>query len=212
MSLIPDPNGRTGFYATTTVGRGYSVLGKPYVFGANGPDAFDCSGLIQWCCKQAGVPGAMAGRWTTYTMINMGDEVTRDNLGIGDWVFPDAGHVGIYVGNGEILHAPEPGQSVKVGKMWKWWRARRLYAPSPNGPSRPSTADLEALGNLPGATGDLVGGVAGEVGNATLEALGLTKAWEWLGDGKNWVRIGTGAVGAVAVVLGVASVGKGAVK
>lgn len=207
MSILPDPNGRTGFYAAGIVARGYSVIGKPYILGANGPDAFDCSGLVQWCCKQVSLPGATAGRWTTYTMINMGDEVRQDQLGIGDWVFPDAGHVGIYIGNGDILHAPEPGQNVKVSKMWKWWRARRLYVPMPGaGP-----ADLGKLGNLPNATADLATGVAGEVGNATLAALGLEKAWAWMGDGQNWVRIGTGAIGAVALLLGVASVAKGGV-
>jgi cell wall-associated NlpC family hydrolase len=90
-------------------------LGKPYVWGAKGPNAFDCSGLIQWAFKQVGVklPGSTA------TQIHEGKLVSRGNLRPGDVVFfyHPVSHVGIYMGNGKVLHASEPGKPVKISKM-----------------------------------------------------------------------------------------------
>ncbi|MEU3618315.1 NlpC/P60 family protein [Streptomyces sp. NPDC006872] len=95
-----------------------SALGKPYVWGANGPTGFDCSGLMQWSYAQAGVSiprtsqaQAHAGRRIPLSQAQPGDIVTYRS---------DASHVGMYVGNGQVIHAPYPGAPVRydpVGMM-----------------------------------------------------------------------------------------------
>jgi cell wall-associated NlpC family hydrolase len=87
----------------------------PYVYGATGPDSFDCSGLTQWAYAQAGVS---LGR-TTYDQINDGTPVASTaDLQVGDLVFFNSdSHVGIYAGNGMVLHAPHTGTVVKYERM-----------------------------------------------------------------------------------------------
>ncbi len=95
-----------------------SALGRPYVWGANGPSGFDCSGLVQWSYAQAGVAlprtsqaQAHAGRRVPLSQARPGDIVTYR---------ADASHVGMYVGNGQVIHAPYPGAPVRydpVGMM-----------------------------------------------------------------------------------------------
>lgn len=101
----------------------YAQLGKPYVYGAAGPNAFDCSGLTSYCYSNAA--GIGIGR-DTYSQINAGVEVSQSELRPGDLVFPHSGHVGIYVGNGLMIHAPQSGDVVKVAPVYKFWRARRI--------------------------------------------------------------------------------------
>ncbi|GAA3370472.1 C40 family peptidase [Streptomyces sannanensis] len=94
------------------------ALGRPYVWGANGPYGFDCSGLTQWAYRQAGVglPRTSqaqrgAGRQVSLAEARPGDLVTYRS---------DAGHIAMYMGNGQVVHAPYPGASVRydpVGMM-----------------------------------------------------------------------------------------------
>jgi cell wall-associated NlpC family hydrolase len=88
--------------------------GKPYVSGGSGPNSYDCSGLTQWAYAQAGVSISR----TTYTQANDGTRITRDQLAPGDLVFfNNLGHVGLYAGNGTIIHAPYPGKVVRYESM-----------------------------------------------------------------------------------------------
>ncbi|MEU9053917.1 NlpC/P60 family protein [Streptomyces sp. NPDC048384] len=108
------PSGR----AAAAVAAAHSALGRPYVWGANGPSGFDCSGLIQWSYAQAGVAmprtsqgQRYAGRQVPLSEAQPGDVVTYRG---------DASHVGMYVGNGQVIHAPYPGAPVRydpVGMM-----------------------------------------------------------------------------------------------
>lgn len=85
--------------------------GSPYVWGATGPDSFDCSGLVQWAYKQAGVSLPRS----TYSQINAGTSVSQSELKPGDLIFFNGGgHVGIYIGGGNVVHAPTEGEDVKV--------------------------------------------------------------------------------------------------
>ena len=86
-------------------------IGDAYVYGDTGPTTFDCSGLMQWAYKQAGMD---IGR-TTYDQIDEGTAVASvSDLQVGDLVFfNDDSHVGMYAGNGMILHAPHPGAVVR---------------------------------------------------------------------------------------------------
>ncbi|GAA4480196.1 C40 family peptidase [Rhodococcus olei] len=87
-----------------------SKIGAPYVWGAAGPDAFDCSGLVQWAFKQAGLNLPR----TSYDQAAAGTPVSAKDLQPGDVVsFYGGSHSGIYAGNGEIIHAATSGTPVK---------------------------------------------------------------------------------------------------
>ncbi|MFH8885559.1 NlpC/P60 family protein [Streptomyces californicus] len=89
-------------------------LGKPYVSGATGPNAYDCSGLTQWAFAQANVHITR----TTFTQHNDGTKIGRSQLKPGDLVFfNNLAHVGFYAGNNQILHAPKPGTVVRYESM-----------------------------------------------------------------------------------------------
>ncbi|MEU6638030.1 C40 family peptidase [Streptomyces rochei] len=90
-------------------------LGSPYVWGATGPDAFDCSGLTQAAYRAAGVSLPR----TTYAQIDAGRRVARSELLPGDLVFFYSGisHVGIYIGDGKMIHAPNPSAPVRVAPV-----------------------------------------------------------------------------------------------
>ncbi|MEU1114981.1 MULTISPECIES: NlpC/P60 family protein [unclassified Streptomyces] len=89
-------------------------IGKPYVSGGTGPNSYDCSGLTQWAFAQAGVHITR----TTYTQQNDGTRIGRGELKPGDLVFfNNLAHVGFYAGNGQVLHAPHPGASVRYESM-----------------------------------------------------------------------------------------------
>ncbi|WP_162795644.1 WXG100 family type VII secretion target [Nonomuraea lactucae] len=89
-------------------------LGKPYIWGANGPSAFDCSGLVYYSLNQAGIK---IGDTTAAGYQRSGRPVTDPQPG--DIVFfgEPAGHVGIYVGDGKMIHAPRPGSEVTVASV-----------------------------------------------------------------------------------------------
>ncbi|MFS7875348.1 NlpC/P60 family protein [Streptomyces asiaticus] len=101
--------------AARAVSYAYAALGKPYVWGATGPHGYDCSGLTQAAWRAAGV----ALPRTTYTQINAGQRVTRDQLAPGDLVFFYSGisHVGLYIGGGRMIHAPHPGAPVRLASV-----------------------------------------------------------------------------------------------
>jgi len=106
---------------TSGSGVGYAALqaalskvGSPYEYGAAGPGSFDCSGLVQWAYKQAGVTLPR----TSQAQAGVGTPVAQQDLQPGDIVaFYGGGHVGIYAGNGNVVHAPDYGQPVKVAPM-----------------------------------------------------------------------------------------------
>ena len=109
--------------AQAIVNEAYKHLGKAYVWGAKGPDNFDCSGFTSYVYQ------AVTGIWIggdTYSQIYSGREVSYSELQPGDLVFPHSGHVGIYIGNGQMIHAPQTGEVVKVAPVYKFWRARRI--------------------------------------------------------------------------------------
>ncbi|WP_326619006.1 NlpC/P60 family protein [Streptomyces decoyicus] len=101
--------------AARAVAFAYAALGKPYVWGATGPSAFDCSGLTQAAWKAGGVTLPR----TTYTQISSGPRVGRSQLAPGDLVFFYSGvsHVGLYVGDGKMIHAPHPGAPVRIAPI-----------------------------------------------------------------------------------------------
>lgn len=97
-------------------------VGKPYRWAAAGPGSFDCSGLVMAAYWRVGVnlPHQTGG------MIRYGTPVFRANLQPGDIVFPSSHHVAIYIGGGRIVHAPHPGDHVRVAPLYAFWAARRM--------------------------------------------------------------------------------------
>lgn len=94
--------------------------GRPYVWGGSNPDSgFDCSGLLQWGFKKFGINIPRV----TYDQIGTGKAVGMKDLQIGDMVFFDTSsqagpdHVGIYIGNGKMLHAPKTGDVIKISDI-----------------------------------------------------------------------------------------------
>jgi cell wall-associated NlpC family hydrolase len=108
------------------VSNALSKLGKPYRWGASGPNAFDCSGLVKWSFGSAGRALPRSSR----AMAGVGTPVSKANLQPGDLVFfyKPISHVGIYIGNGKIVHASRSGQPVKVADMarMRFTTARRI--------------------------------------------------------------------------------------
>ncbi|MER7761722.1 NlpC/P60 family protein [Streptomyces sp. NPDC097619] len=101
--------------AAQAVAFAHSAIGKPYVWGATGPRAFDCSGLTQAAWRSAGVSLPR----TTYTQINAGRRVSRSELAPGDLIFFYSGvsHVGLYIGGGKMIHAPRTGSTVRIAPI-----------------------------------------------------------------------------------------------
>jgi cell wall-associated NlpC family hydrolase len=108
-----------------------SRLGRPYVWGAKGPNAFDCSGLTRWAWRQAGVE---LGN-DTYTQLRQGVPVAPGRVRAGDLIFPldsfgeagrgGPGHVQLAVSAHEVVHAPEAGDVVRLAPMPNRFLARR---------------------------------------------------------------------------------------
>ncbi|MFC4561534.1 NlpC/P60 family protein [Nocardiopsis mangrovi] len=106
----------------------YSQLGKPYVYGAAGPDGYDCSGLVMRSWEAAGVSLPR----TTYGQAEAGAQVGRDSLQPGDILFfSDLGHDGLYVGNGQMIHAPRTGKNVEVVALAGYWDGQFMYGVRP---------------------------------------------------------------------------------
>ena len=109
-SVTPPQNvPTTNKYGATVVAAAYSKLGCPYVWGASGPDTFDCSGLVMWCYRQAGVylDHYSGSQKESGAVIPVSQAQPGDIL----W---KSGHVGIYIGNGQYIHAPRTGDVVKI--------------------------------------------------------------------------------------------------
>ena len=102
-----------------------NYLGVPYVFGGGTPSGFDCSGLVMYVYAQLGIqlPHFAAAQYT------FGVPVSRANLQPGDLVFFDAlGHVGIWIGGGELIDAPHTGSVVSIHSLSGWYASHYVGA------------------------------------------------------------------------------------
>ena len=98
---------------------GLKYLGIPYCRGGKGPNCFDCSGFTQYIYKKKGKK--IAG--TTGGQYKQSKSIARGDIQVGDLVFFSSSggyvyHVGIYAGDGKVLHSPKPGRTVKIEKIW----------------------------------------------------------------------------------------------
>ncbi|MEV7086629.1 C40 family peptidase [Streptomyces sp. NPDC093085] len=114
-SELPGALSDPGTPATTRAGAAVraaqGAVGRPYIWGANGPSGFDCSGLTQWAYAQAGVglPRTSQAQRQAGTRVPLSQARPGDLVAYRD----DASHIGMYVGNGQVIHAPYPGASVR---------------------------------------------------------------------------------------------------
>jgi cell wall-associated NlpC family hydrolase len=107
---------------SSVVGIAMRYLGTPYVYGGASPSGFDCSGLVMYVYAQVGVSLAhyTGAQWSYSNSVS----VPRNQLEPGDLVFfAGLGHVGIYVGNGQFIHAPHTGSVVRIDSLGSGWYA-----------------------------------------------------------------------------------------
>jgi len=126
------PTGPGGRAVAAAMGK----RGRPYVWGAKGPNVFDCSGLTQWAWRQAGVQ--LGG--DTYAQVRQGVAVPPDQVRAGDLIFPRSsfgeggragpGHVMLAISATEVVHAPHSGDVVRVAPMPSGFVARRPVPPA----------------------------------------------------------------------------------
>lgn len=130
----PEPAPKMSERVQTLMRRAMALLGTPYRWGGESENGFDCSGLVGYVFKTAlGIDLPRVSR----EMANAGEQVDRNALSAGDLVFFSrrgrrVDHVGIYVGNGQFVHAPRTGKDVMVSRLdegyWsrKFMQARRV--------------------------------------------------------------------------------------
>lgn len=119
LDFEPKASGR----AKAALNFALAQLGDPYSWGGNGPNVWDCSGLTKGAYAAAGVS---IGRVVS-AQYGAGHSVPMNALKPGDLVFyGDMSHVGIYVGNGRVVHSPRPGKTVEIGSVGRYSVARRI--------------------------------------------------------------------------------------
>jgi cell wall-associated NlpC family hydrolase len=100
-------------------------VGVPYRWGGESPSGFDCSGLVRWSYLRLGVDLPHS----SYALFGQGRSVSRGDMKPGDVLFFDGlGHVGLYIGDGRMVHAPYTGASVEVVRLADWYGSRLVGA------------------------------------------------------------------------------------
>ncbi|MGO0906227.1 XkdQ/YqbQ family protein [Clostridioides difficile] len=101
--------------AKTVISEAKKHLGKPYKWGGNGPNSFDCSGLMVYCFKKVSINLPR----TSSQQSTVGKKIEKKNLQAGDLVFfhNPVSHVGLYIGNGEFIEAPGKGKEIRLSKL-----------------------------------------------------------------------------------------------
>ena len=122
------------FKVQNAINLAYVQIGKDYIWGANGPDSFDCSGLVKYLYNESF--GINLPR-VSYDQAKVGSEVSKENLQAGDLVFFDTmdkgrvSHVGIYIGNDEFIHAANSKKGVIKSTLSGHYESKYITARRP---------------------------------------------------------------------------------
>lgn len=177
-------------------------VGKPYVWGATGPNTFDCSGLVQYVYGQNGIQLPR----TAAEQAKVGQSVPIGSQQPGDLVFSNweggraVTHVAVYVGNGEVIEAPEPGKNVEVSALNSGYLAHVSNIQRVNGVSGTATTSVAGGGLDPfaGVTSAING-----IGQSFAGIGALATTLNKLALPQTWVRAFAGLVGTVLVFMGI---------
>lgn len=205
-----------------------SKLGAPYVWGAEGPNTFDCSGLVQWAYGRHGVKLPR----TAAQQAKVGQAVPWGQQAPGDLIFstwdssPDVDHVAIYLGGGQYINAPKAGDVVKIGKITDGYAKHvtgvRRVVNSAGGIGLPAPDDIG--GAIGGAVGGAVGKAIGD-GSITDSLLAIADAARTMATGAvnvgglaaqlaklalptNALRMASGLIGVVLIFSGIMILGR----
>jgi hypothetical protein len=158
MAIGEPPGQIPGYRAGQIIMWAAKMIGRPYLWGAGGPNSFDCSGLAWYCYSYGGWVNpdgsgrntALSGdegfklatshRWTTASIQYLGERIDKGQEGPGDLVMPTPGHVGICIGNNQYISAPATGQTVKIESYSTTWTIRRVVTPATQAASDNLTA------------------------------------------------------------------------
>lgn len=164
--------------------------GKPYVFGTAGPDTFDCSGLVRAAYLHANPPVNLIHY--TNTMVLQGKEVPLSDIQPGDLVFPSINHVQLYIGDNQVIEAPNQSTPVQVVTIGNVWHLRRV-----------TTDGQQSKGIPTGALGDanLAVNVNGIPSPLTALEAG-TKLLANLINPQFWLRVGAVGFGLGVILIG----------
>lgn len=157
--------------ATQPIRFALSQLGKPYLWGANGPNSYDCSGLM---VAAYATVGKSLPR-TTEAMIADNNLLTvnKGQLQPGDLVFPNSGHVQMYLGGGKVVEAPRTGLNIRVTALGDVMTAKRVTTPSPaDWSSTPISGTVPVSDVTNAGLGDVAGGLLGLGASEVSEAVG----------------------------------------
>ena len=121
-------SGTTSTQGGKAVAFAYAQLGKPYQWGATGPDSYDCSGLAQaaWAAAGVSIPRTTYAQWAALTHISTSALEPGDLL-----YFDGVGHVAIYVGGGDIIDAPQTGLDIRKIPLAGWYQSTLVGAARP---------------------------------------------------------------------------------
>jgi NlpC/P60 family len=169
--------------------------GDPYVYGGTSPSGFDCSGLVQYVLTQLGANGVPRTSEAQFAWVQ---QIPQSALEPGDLVFAQfpgdnasPGHVGVYVGGGQVLSAEDPSSGVGYSSLASWGSNIVGYGRVPNTTeSASTTADTSGdtgLGSLLSIPSDITGFFD--------DADKFVTALMWLAQPQSWVRIGAFIVG-----------------
>lgn len=174
-------------------------IGKPYVWATAGPNSFDCSGLVYAAYRAISQPVHL-GR-TTYEMIFNGKEVSKDDLAVGDLVFPysDISHVQIYSGGGNIIEAPNSSFPVRETQLTTVWRARRVG----------STSGDDGESGTPIVNPIRSPDIPNPFEMAQQSAQNVATFWRVTTSPVFWARAGTVGAGVAMIIWGIAFLNRG---
>lgn len=153
-------------------------IGDPYVFGAEGPDSFDCSGLMQWTYQQFGLSLPR----TTFDQVKVGQAVDRSQVQAGDLIFSSwdgkpHSHVGMYSGAGTIINAPHKGANVREAPLTdSYWSHVDAIRRPPGVTGGPATSQDSGGGGLPLVPRIVSGGITEAIDNVGNALTGIAQS------------------------------------